>query len=36
MKINLKSSHGSDPKAGLFFDAIFNDAEAENSKPAKS
>ena len=34
LKINLKSSHGSDPKAGLFFDAIFNDAEAENSKPA--
>ena len=29
-KMKLKSSsHGDDPKAGAFFDAIFNDVEAQ-------
>ena len=30
LKMKLKSSsHGDDPKAGAFFDAIFNDVEAQ-------
>ena len=36
LKIKLKSStHGDDPKAGVFFDAIFNDVEAQQkSEPS--
>ena len=36
LKMKLKSSsHGDDPKAGAFFDAIFNDVEAQQqSEPS--
>ena len=35
MKMKLKIGQGSDPKAGMFFDAIFNDPAAEGTEAAK-
>ena len=35
LKMRLKNGHGDDPKAGMFFDAIFNDVEAQQkSEPS--
>ena len=36
LKMRLKNGHGDDPKAGMFFDAIFNDVEAQQKTDADS
>ena len=36
LKMRLKNGHGDDPKAGMFFDAIFNDVEAQQKTDTDS
>ena len=36
LKIRMKNGHGDDPKAGMFFDAIFNDVEAQQKTDTDS